>query len=71
MSLVTFKRRGPYGSESMVVASRITHWKPFSTSFGTEGTVVYLDTGKEVVVGDMPWEVETLVRVALSEKAAS
>ena len=54
---VQFRGYGVNGSEVTIVAERVTHWSYVDYN-GNLGTLIYLDTGKEVLVDDMPSMVE-------------
>lgn len=61
MTPLQFKGYRPGSLGTTIIAERITHWQRVDYN-GNLGTVVYLDTGKEVIVGDYLHEVEKKVR---------
>lgn len=66
MTPIQFKRYNPGGSDPTIVAERITHWEQVDYN-GNYGTRIYLDTGKEVTVGEWPYDVEAKIRKALEK----
>lgn len=65
MTPIRFNRYNPGGSDCTVIAERITHWYPVDYN-GNHGTVIVLDTGKEVTVGHWSTDVEKMVMGAMS-----
>lgn len=70
MTPITFKRYNPGGSDPTVIVERITHWEQIDYN-GNYGTRIYLDTGKELNVGEWPRDVENKLKAALTTRAQS
>ena len=64
MTPVTFKRYNPGSVDPTVIVERITHWYLVDYN-GNYGTVIVLDTGKEVTVSGFPQDVEKKIMAAL------
>jgi hypothetical protein len=66
MTPIYFNRYSPNAEEKIIVAERITHWERLGGAYG--GSRIYLDTGKEILVGEAPHEVEAKIKLALERK---
>ena len=64
MTPVTFTRYNPGAVDPTVDVERITHWYLVDYN-GNYGTVLVLDTGKELTVGGLPQDIEKKIMEAL------
>ena len=67
MSAVFFNRYNPGAEDKYVMVDRIVHWERIDYN-GVYGTKLFLDTGKELHVGEWPEDVAKKIASAKATK---
>lgn len=70
MTLLNFNRYTPTGSDHTVVVERITHWHHIDYN-GVGGTLIHLENGAQIRVGESAHEVERMVNRAMASKGSA